>query len=390
MHKLMAAHFGISAGFQAISLILMQIRGGSDRHCSTLYAIIKRCALPKLANKTQATADPRPIPGGAYLYASVRDLLAGKIDSGDLPRGTVLKEAQISTQLGMSRAPVRRALAMLAAEGIIRTADGQGYVIGATGAPVSLSSRRLHEILTNEADDIDRSATWERIFEQVVDEVSACMPFGTYRIQESVLGDYHNVSRTVAREVLWRLMDRRLIEKDRKSHWIVGQMTARDLRDTLEMRRLLEPQALLHIAPTLGRDGVEALAARVQAAIAGFPAVPVTEIDAIEQAMFGTMYDGLRNSRMLGSIHRNQISLLVPRLFRHHFPMIDDLPSLHDYAQILHHLRAGAVNVAQVLLRNHLLRVEPLTLARLRVLSLLPPPHKVSYLSAVHPEESDV
>ncbi|MBK8438845.1 MAG: GntR family transcriptional regulator [Rhodobacter sp.] len=346
--------------------------------------------MPAPTKQKQAQTPQRPVPGGAFLYASVRDLLAGKIDSGELPHGTVLKEAQISTQLGMSRAPVRRALAMLAEQGVIRAADGQGYVIGAAETPVPLSSRRLHEILTNEAEDIDRSATWERIFEQVVDEVSACMPFGTYRIQEAVLGDFHNVSRTVAREVLWRLMDRRLIEKDRKSHWIVGQMTARDLRDTLEMRRLLEPQALLHVFATLSRDRIEALATRVQTAITGFPTCGPAEIDAIEQAMFGTMYDGLRNSRMLGSIHRNQISLLVPRLFRHHFPMIDDLPSLQDYAQILHHLRMGAVNVAQVLLRNHLMRVEPLTLARLRVLSLLPPPHKVAYLTAVHPEEIDV
>ncbi|MCC7320766.1 MAG: GntR family transcriptional regulator [Rubellimicrobium sp.] len=336
----------------------------------------------------QMTAMPPGPDGGAapsYLYETVRDLLAARIGSGDLPEGAILKEAHLASQLGTSRAPVRRALAMLAESGLIRPARGQGYVVGrAARGTMQMSSRELHEILRAQGDDIDRSATWERIFDQVVDEVSACMPFGTYRIQEGELGDHHNVSRTVAREVLWRLTDRRLIEKDRKSHWIVGQMTARDLHETFEMRRLLEPQALAHVAPDLERDWLEALSARVGAAIDTFPASGPAEMDAIDQAMFQSMYRGLRNSRMHGSIQRNQISLLVSRQFRHHFPMIDDLPALRDHAQILHHLRQGAVDVAQILLRNHLQRAEPLSIARLRVLSVLPPPRRVAWLTAIH------
>ena len=274
---------------------------------------------------------------------------------------------------------------MLADEGLIHAAGGQGYVVGAIGAaPIRLSVRRLSEILTENPGRIDRSATWERIFEQVRDEVTACMPFGTYRIQETELGDHHHVSRTVAREVLWRLMDRRLIEKNRKSHWIVGQMTARDLRETLELRRLLEPQALAHSATRMDRGAIDALSGRIEMAIAGFSTCAPAEINEIETQMFRLMSDGVPNARLLASIRRNQISLVVSRLFRQHFPMIDDLPLLHDYGQILYHLRTSAVDVAQVLLRNHLLRVEALILSRLRVLSVLPPPRHAAYLSPVH------
>lgn len=319
----------------------------------------------------------------AYIYASIRDLLAGKIGSQEIAPGTVLKEARISGQLGVSRAPVRRALALLAGEGLIRAAEGQGYIVGTAEAPVHLTTRRLHEILTARPDGIDRSAAWERIFERVRDEVTACMPFGSWRIQEAELGDHYHVSRTVAREVLWRLMDRRLIGKDRKSHWIVGQMTARDLRETLELRRLLEPQALAHVAGALDRAWLGGLSARTDAAVADYPACGPDEVDGIESALFGTLYDGLRNSRMLASIRRNQISLVVQKMFRHHFPMIDDLPSLQDYGQILHHLRAGNGDVARVLLTNHLARIEPLILARLRVLSLLPPPRRMPWLTPV-------
>lgn len=323
-------------------------------------------------------------PANPFFYATVRNLLAGKIRAGELPSGTVLKEARISSQLGMSRAPVRRALTMLVEEGLITPADGQGYVVGQSGQPLRLSSRQLHEILTAESDDINRTASWERIFSQVAETVTACMPFGTFRIQEGELGDHHHVSRTVAREVLWRLMDRRLIEKNRRSHWIVGQMTARDLRDTLQMRRLLEPEALALVAP--GWRGVrsDTLLAQVEAAIATFPSCAAAVVDQLEEAMFVDMYEGVRNSRLLGSIRRNQLSLLVPRLFRRHFPIIDDLPALREYAEILRHLRQGDVRHAQHVLHRHLIRIEALVLARLRVLSLLEPPDLAPYMIPVY------
>jgi DNA-binding GntR family transcriptional regulator len=329
--------------------------------------------------------DPLPSATGAasFLYSSIRDLLEGKIETAELAPGSILKEGSIAIQLGVSRAPVRRALLMLCEAGVIRAADGQGYVVG-TAKPVPLSSRRLHEILVTQSDDIGRSATWERIFAEVSDAVMASMPFGTYRIQEEELGDYHRVSRTVAREVLWRLMDRRLIEKNRKSHWIIGQMTARDIRETLEMRQVLEPRALGQVANGLARGWLAGLAARIDRAVEAFPHIDGTAVDEIESEMFQTMYAGLRNARMLSSIGRNQISLIVPKLFRQHFPIRDDLPALREYSQIVHHLRTGSVDVAQVLLSSHLARVERLTLARLRVLSELPPPRSVPYLIATH------
>ena len=322
-------------------------------------------------------------PGG-FLYASVRDLIAARIASGELAPGSVLKAAGIAAQLGISRAPVRRALALLAGAGSIRAAEGQGYLVGAAGAPLHLSPRRLQEILAPEVEAIDRSAASERILAEVGATIAAAMPFGTYRVQEAELGAHFDVSRTVAREVLWRLVDLRLIEKDRKSHWIAGQMTARDLRETLEMRRVLEPQALLRVAPGLPAARLAALAGAIGAALADFPACGAAAVDAIEHELFVALFDGLQNSRMLGSIRRNQISLLVPRLFRAHFPMVDDLPLLRDYAQIVAEWRGGRLSVAQALLRSHLQRAEPLILARLRVLSQLPPPRGVPYLAAIH------
>lgn len=326
------------------------------------------------------------LPVGAFLYAAVFDLLNSKIASHALPSGAVLKEGSIATQLGVSRAPVRRALQMLSKQKTIREASGQGYVVG-NGEPTILSSRALHDILVVESDDLDRQASWERIFFDVQDNVTACLPFGHYRILEAELGEAFGVSRTVAREVLWRLTDRRLIAKDRKSHWVVSQLSARDIRDSFEMRQLLEPRALARVAEHLDCNWLERLAAQIDVSISRFPDCDPIQIDAIEQGMFHTMYNGLRNSRMLGSLRSNQISLVVPRLFRQHFPLRDDLDSLKDCAQILEHLLDGTVDTACMLLEAHLLRVEPVTLARLRVLSVLPPPPSAPYLIPIHQED---
>ena len=339
--------------------------------------------LPDCEPESEPLTDGDERAAGSFLYASVCDLLEEKISSSDLPPGTVLKTGSIANQLAVSRAPVRRALSMLCEKGLIRAAEGQGYIVG-NAQPIVLSSRDLHQILAARPDDMDRSARWERIFADVHHEVIACMPFGHYRILEADLGDYFRVSRTVAREVLWRLTDRRLIEKDRKSHWIVGQLSARDIRDTFEMRQVLEPKALLRVAPTLDRRFLLDLESTISAAIAGFPACGAKTINDIETAMFQTMYQGLRNRRMLGSIRRNQTSLIVPRLFREHFPVRDDLAALQAYAQVVHHLIAGTAELAAKLMENHLIRVEPITLARLRVLSVLPPPRTAPYLVAIH------
>ena len=332
-------------------------------------------AVPPAAPSQGAAGRP------AFLYASIRDLIARKIETGEIPPGAVLKEAPVALQLGVSRAPVRRALAMLAGAGLIRDAGGQGYAVG-LAAPVQMPLRQLHQVLTGEPEEMDRSPSWERIFDEVREEITSAMPFGSWRIQEAALGDHFHVSRTVAREVLWRLTDRRLVMKDSKSHWIVGQMTARDLRETLEMRALMEPAALVQVLPVLDRGWLAGLSARVASLIGAFPAVDPAALDGLDQAMFQEMFAGLRNSRLLASIRRNQISLIVPHLFRHHFPLTDDLPGLQDYARILHHLGRGEGEAAQVLLRSHLARIGPLTLARLRVLSLLPPPRKVAWLTA--------
>lgn len=319
---------------------------------------------------------------GGYLYEMIHDLLHEKITSGGLPGGATLKEGTIAAQIGTSRAPVRRALRKLAKSGLIRSAEGQGYIVG-QGAPVPLSSRELQDTLDGSLTAVDRTVSAERIIEIVHDAIVAVMPFGHYRILESELGDHFRVSRTVAREVLWRLMEQSYIRKDRKSHWIVPQLSARDIRDTLQMRRAIEPNALRCVADTLSPRFLGDLATRIGAVIADFAVATAPQIDAIEHDVSHHLFDGLKNTRMLASIRRNQIPLVVQKLFRRSFPLRDDLSGLRRFGGIVDALVMGDTDGAAHLLNAHLGRVEPLMLARLRVLAVLPLPSADPWLSAI-------
>lgn len=70
----------------------------------------------------------RPEPLGDRVYATLREYLrAGRISAGQ-----PLQEASLASQLGVSRTPVREALARLASEGLV-VAEGRSFILPALG-----------------------------------------------------------------------------------------------------------------------------------------------------------------------------------------------------------------------------------------------------------------
>jgi DNA-binding GntR family transcriptional regulator len=74
------------------------------------------------------------------LSEGTAELIRERIFAGALEAGSRLVEADIARQLGTSRGPVREALAMLRAEGIVREEMGRGTFVA------SLGSRDIEEI----------------------------------------------------------------------------------------------------------------------------------------------------------------------------------------------------------------------------------------------------
>ncbi len=70
----------------------------------------------------------RAQPLGDRVYATLRDYLR----AGRIATGQPLQEASLAAQLGVSRTPVREALARLASEGLV-VADGRSFTVPALG-----------------------------------------------------------------------------------------------------------------------------------------------------------------------------------------------------------------------------------------------------------------
>jgi DNA-binding GntR family transcriptional regulator len=70
----------------------------------------------------------RPEPLGDRVYATLRAYLR----AGRIPAGQPLQEAALAAQLGVSRTPVREALARLASDGLVAV-EGRSFILPALG-----------------------------------------------------------------------------------------------------------------------------------------------------------------------------------------------------------------------------------------------------------------
>ncbi len=321
------------------------------------------------------------------LYQAAYSVLRYHINERRLPTGLILLEGRIADALGMSRAPIKRALALLRNEGLIHRYNGRGYLVGPMSADVQPRRGDLREIGLSLPEPLAHSIgrfAWERIYAEVEAEVAKCIPFGTYRVLESGICDQYGVSRTVAREVLSRLRDRALIEKDRHSHWIAGPLTASALTEHFEIRQLLEPAALLAVASDLDRTELIRMRDRLAAAEADFSQVTSTMIDAFEQDLHVACVLKVKNRRMATTIIQSQLPFVTNSLFHQYLGVAADDTVLPEHRLVFEHLIMDATQAAASALAAHLEAAQARTRARLKVLSLFPEPAAAPYIEHVH------
>ena len=339
--------------------------------------------MPSTGGSTGKAKPNGPTPNQQPLYITVQSRLLDCIANGSLPEGAVIKEGPLASVFGVSRAPVRRALHLLEQERVLTPAKGQGFVVGAGAETGVLDVPTLKKIFDDQT-EVARTSTWESIFDSILLDVANCLPFGTFRISETIACDHFSVGRTALREGLGKLQDKGFLEKSNRSHWTAGPLTARDIHEAFEIRRLLEPTALRESAPSFEKGFIRELHSKVIRAAENLDNTSAETIESIEDDLHSVLLKRCSNRRLLESIERNQFTFIVNRIFRRNFGLKSDRSALEDHAHILEQLLKGQTDVACSMLAAHLGNAEKNTLAKLRVLSILPKPETAPYLISIH------
>lgn len=286
-------------------------------------------------------------PTGASLqdraYLQLRDMIKG----GQIRPGERLLEAGVVRAFGISRSPARQALERLRQDGFLEELAGRGYrVPGGKGS----------ELAALDPVDLSAPRQWERMYEEVEQELFVRTLFGAVRLNELRLAEHFGVSRTVTRDLLARMHGVGLVAKDNAGHWIAEQMTPDRIRHLYELRCLLEPAALRQAAPLVPAAVLEDMRARILAARAETP-ISSTRFDEAETDLHITLLGYSANPEIMRALKRTHLLFGPTRYLFDPFlgiPIRLIVAALDEHLHILDLLLDGQADRAAHALETHL------------------------------------
>lgn len=319
----------------------------------------------------QATAAATSEPQPATLFEAAADLLRANIAEGKLGPGVVLQESALSERLSMSRATIKRALSMLAEEGLIRKFSGRGYLVaGPDETPRRLDLRTL-DLDLDALDETLGKPNWLRIQDAVESALSRCLIFGRYRVVEALVAREFDVSRTVVRDVLSRLQERGLVQKSASSRWVVEPLTARRIKDKFELRMVLEIAALR--SAQVDTDALAALADDIRDLTCNRPVAPETWFD-LDHRFFQLAILSTPNRDLAQYVNANRSALAALQRVLFSIGLPPDRQSLLELCMVIDLLQAGTIPAASSMLTTHLENALNRTIAQLKIVSVINPP----------------
>lgn len=308
-------------------------------------------------------------------YQVVFEVLRDHLVERRLQDGLVLLEGPIAALFGISRAPVQRALSLLAEEGLICRFDGRGYLVRQSRRKPAPIRRALADVgisLPGSAIQAIRTrGRWEQILEEVEARAAEAMTLGRYRLLETDIAAHFEVSRTVVRDVLGRLHEKGIVQKDERSRWIVGPLRADDLRQYLEVRALFEPAALQAVGCPPDLEVLGLLRQRVVAAQSRSDSVSAQDMAQIEEDLHISCLEGSPNNCFRHILLQHQLPFAVKQMMNRHLGMNKAADDLRDHLAILDALTANRVDDAAKLLADHLWQDTRRDLGRLKAMSVL-------------------
>ena len=309
-------------------------------------------ATPVRERKPGVQAAPAVSGAAPRLYARAFDILARRIADGTLSAGTKLLESHVAEDFGISRAPARQALSRLQAEGLVARADGHGYVVldsatkaaGLAEPAIPLESVRLTP-----------APSWERIYNEIEAAIACRTAIGGWRVIESELADYYDVSRTVAREVAARLQLRGVIKKDEKARWYAPALTPQYVGELYQMRWLLEPVALTEALAVAPPSLVTDIRRHLEEALRHPEDLDGPALDALEDELHMQLIGCCRNRTLIDALRLYQ-SLLIAHSFLYarapHLYAVE--PYLAEHLKIVERAESGRIGDAAEALVEHL------------------------------------
>lgn len=327
--------------------------------------------------------DPEPVAADASStalprrYEVVTEALRQNIVAERIPLGTVLLEGPLADLFGLSRAPVQRALAQLESEGLIHRFDGRGFLAGpAVDAPLPkrIDIAALDLVLPMEAGQGFRNRqTWRRIYATVEADITRCLVFGQYRIVETELAEHFDVSRTIVRDVLGRLQERRLVDKNASSHWVAGPLTARSIKDQFELRKILEPHGLVSAVPYLDHAALATLRDKLRAAEEG-ASVAKGRLTELSNLFVNDIVLATPNLSLRDLIRRNLHTVLISQAVLRQLGLPEDPASIAEQRMMVELLMHGAVDAAAAMLSTHIEASKLRTVAQMKIVAVIPQP----------------
>jgi DNA-binding GntR family transcriptional regulator len=311
------------------------------------------------------------------LYARAFDILVRRIEEGLVPPGTKLLESRLAEDFGISRAPARHALRRLEEEGLVARAEGHGYVVRDT-APAAERSRPPGFA---EAIRLVSAPSWERIYNEVEAAIAARTAIGGWRVNESELANFYDVSRTVARDVVARLHLRGVIKKDDRARWYAPALTPQYVGELYEMRWLLEPVALAKALESAPPELLTVLRQHIQDALAHATDLEGSAFDALEDELHMRLLGYCGNRTLIDALRLYQSLLISHSLLYSRAPHLFAIePLLSEHLKIAERAEAGRVAEAAAALEEHLRASRDRAIARIEIVTREFRPEPLPYL----------
>ncbi|MCF3936367.1 GntR family transcriptional regulator [Acuticoccus sp. M5D2P5] len=205
-------------------------------------------------------------------------------------------------------------------------------------------------------------------------------------MNEAELARFYGVSRTVARDVVGRLQQRGIVEKDERSRWFAPALTPSRVDDLYELRAILEPTALKKAAERAPAALIEEIRANLADAAARAHEIGGDVLDRLEEDLHIRLLQHCGNTALMDAITVPQSLLIAHRfLYRWTPRLFATEPFLPEHKAILDHLANGRVDAAGRAMEEHLFVSRERAIARVDVIVRDFAPDPLPYLDALAP-----